>query len=282
MTKTINQIRIFISSPSYVSKERKVAQKVIEELNRTLCEPNGLSLFHLTWENDTYPSVGEYSQDVINKQIGDYDIFVGIMANRFGTPTPKAGSGTEEEFNIAYENRENTHIMFFFKDAPIKPSLLDQKQYKKVTSFMKKIGGHKGVYYKQFSNRFEKLFRESLTQYLSDHYIKLTKENSNDPKVNSQTDLLKIDFDDFFKSHNPSYEKYCSINALAIPNSQFKLKDIYVAQTLEKEKRFEEDDTKEAIIIDRVPIELINKYKKILIKDTAGMGKINYYEIHVY
>ena len=68
-----------------------------------------------------------------------------------------------------------------------------------------------------------------------------------------------------------TYDKYSSINALAIPNSQFKLKDIYVTQTLVKRNRFEEKG--EEILIDQLPTELIKKYHKILITDTAGMGK---------
>ena len=145
MTEEVKKIRIFISSPSDVSEERAAALKVIEELNQTLCERIGIMLFPLTWENNTYPSVGDYSQDVINKQIGEYDIFVGIMAYRFGTPTPQAGSGTQEEFNIAFENQENTQIMFFFKDTAIKPSSLDLLQLDKVNKFKEKIG-NKGVY----------------------------------------------------------------------------------------------------------------------------------------
>ncbi len=48
--------------------------------------------------------MGEDSQDVINKQIGsDYHIFVGIMWKKFGTETKRAGSGTEEEFSLAYD-----------------------------------------------------------------------------------------------------------------------------------------------------------------------------------
>ena len=268
MTKPIQQIRIFISSPSDVKAERESAKRVIEELNRTICPPNGLTLFPLTWENNTYSAVGEYSQDVINQQIGEYDIFVGIMANRFGTPTPNAGSGTEEEFNIAYENRTNTQIMFFFKDAPINPSSLDLSQLDKVRKFKEKIG-NKGVYYFQFPEDFERIFREHLTMHLSNNYF--SKKIDKDAKVFTKTKQLKIGFEVFFNSKNSSYEKYSSINTLAIPNSQFKLKDIYVAQTLEKDNRFEKE--KETTKIDQLPVELIRKYQKILIKDTAGMGK---------
>lgn len=57
------------------------------------------------WEHNTRPSFsGEYSQATISDQLGnDYDLFVGIMNNKFGTKTNVAGSGTEEEFNNAYQ-----------------------------------------------------------------------------------------------------------------------------------------------------------------------------------
>ena len=268
MAKTIQQIRIFISSPSDVKNERESAQRVIEELNRTLCPPNDLSLFPLTWEKNTYPAVGEYSQEVINQQVGEYDIFVGIMANRFGTKTYSADSGTEEEFNIAYRNRKNTHIMFFFKDAPILPSKVDTNQLNKVSKFKKKLP-NKGVYYKEFTDNFERVFRECLTQCINQNYIQKDVKLSNDkPK---RIEQFKIEIERYLFSQNPTYKKYSFVNALALPNSQFKLKDVYIAQTLEKDNRFEKE--KDTTKIDQLPVELIKKYKKILIKDTAGMGK---------
>ncbi len=68
-----------------------------------------------------------------------------------------------------------------------------------------------------------------------------------------------------------SYTKYSIVNTLVFHNSQQLLKDIYVAQTLVKEHRSEDDE--ETTKIDKLPVSLIKKYKKILITDTAGMGK---------
>lgn len=72
---------------------------------------------------------------------------------------------------------------------------------------------------------------------------------------------------------NRMYNDYSIINAKALANSQVKLKDVYVTQTLvlDIDNHFESDE--QAIIIDKIPIELIKKYKKILIKDPVGMGK---------
>ena len=54
-------------------------------------------------------------------------------------------------------------------------------------------------------------------------------------------------------------------------NSQRELKEIYVAQTLVKKHGF--DKKEKYTKIDRLPDGLIIKYKRILITDTAGMGK---------
>lgn len=68
-----------------------------------------------------------------------------------------------------------------------------------------------------------------------------------------------------------SYTKYSIVNTLVFHNSQRLLKDIYVAQTLVKEHSSE--DVEETAKIDKLPVSLIKKYKKLLITDTAGMGK---------
>lgn len=68
-----------------------------------------------------------------------------------------------------------------------------------------------------------------------------------------------------------SYTKYSIVNTLVFHNSQRLLKEIYVAQTIVKEHQSEGNI--EAIKIDKLPVLPIEKYKKILITDTAGMGK---------
>ena len=79
---------------------------MINELNLTITaiSPEKRVLLELVrWETHVAPSLGSDPQDVVNRQIGEYDLFVGIMWKRMGTPTALATSGTEEEFNGAYE-----------------------------------------------------------------------------------------------------------------------------------------------------------------------------------
>lgn len=248
MTKNIKQIRVFISSPSDVNTERQEAQDVIEELNRTLGDSNGFNLFPLTWEKNTYPSVETYSQKAINTQIDDYDIFVGIMSNRFGSPTPNAGSGTEEEFNSAYEKRDIVQIMFFFKNAQIMSNDVDIEQLQKVREFRKGIE-NRGVYHKDFTNDFKKVFRESLTKYLSEKYI---SRNDNNPIENLQITIQL----------NQEFEKYLhSTDAFFTHPSgeDLSLDDLFVPQNLKiisennkKDKRTNIADLTDAIEIDGI------------------------------
>jgi len=130
--------KIFLASPGDTSDERNSAEDVIDEINKTTGPRDNYRLELLKWETDTYSAVGEDGQDVINKQIGiDYQIFVGVMWKKFGSPTKRTGSGTEEEFKLAYERHEkkkDIHIMFYFNTAPI-PQDADLVQAQKVKEF---------------------------------------------------------------------------------------------------------------------------------------------------
>lgn len=68
-----------------------------------------------------------------------------------------------------------------------------------------------------------------------------------------------------------TYDKYSIINTLVLHNTQLRLKDIYVAQTLVKDDLCKNEEI--SVKLDKLPVALIKEYKKILITDTAGMGK---------
>src|ERR1700756_3440394 len=90
---------VFLASPSDLEPERSRLEEVIRELNVTWTRTLGVRLELVSWETHGYPGVGADPQDVLNRQLpNDYDIFIGLMWTKFGTPTGRAGSGTEEEF----------------------------------------------------------------------------------------------------------------------------------------------------------------------------------------
>lgn len=70
---------------------------------------------------------------------------------------------------------------------------------------------------------------------------------------------------------NRAYDDYSLINSHVISNSQVELKEVYLAPTLVKTNF--SNECGEAFMINQLPVKLIQDYGKILISDTAGMGK---------
>src|SRR5688500_12688313 len=123
MARHAKMLTVFVASPGDVAQEREAVAEVISEFNSTWGRRLGVFLEVVRWETHSFPAAGTDAQSVINEQIGDeYDIFIGILWKRFGSPTGRAGSGTEEEFIRAYSrfraNPATVRIMFYFNIAP--------------------------------------------------------------------------------------------------------------------------------------------------------------------
>ena len=179
--------QVFLATPSDLADEREIVETTIDSINSLWRKRQEKSLELLDWEKSTYPSVGEDAQDVINQQIGDdYDIFIGIMWTRFGTPTNRADSGTQEEFKIAlskYKSSGKPHIMFYFKTkGPNDLNSLDLDQLQKVKEFKKNLQS-RGVLYSEFKEVDE--FKELANMHLTKIYqsIDLTQKVSDSKNV---------------------------------------------------------------------------------------------------
>jgi hypothetical protein len=150
MARDFKNYDVFISSPSDVAQERDVVQEAIEQINRSSGCKEGFRLNPIRWEIDVSSQIGSHPQKIINEQIGDeYDIFVGILCNRFGQKTESYESGTEEEFHRAYERYDSTkktpEILFYFKDPRKSEYPIDAEHLLKVSEFKKMLGGL-GIY----------------------------------------------------------------------------------------------------------------------------------------
>ncbi len=133
---------VFVSSPGDVVEEREIIGKIVNEINSTHSRVYGKSLNILDFESYTYPNRGEYAQGVINEQIGEYDIFIAILGDRFGTPTKVAGSGTEEEIREAmrrYDCGEIDNLLIYLSTIPPNMDELDMDQFEKVELFKEEL-----------------------------------------------------------------------------------------------------------------------------------------------
>jgi hypothetical protein len=139
-------LKVFVASPDDVAEERNTLAKLLADINDVLAyltPEKGLSLELVRYETHSYPDIGA-PQDVINREIPvDYDIFIGIMWKRAGTPTAAAPSGTIEEFNRACERRRQgslPRIMFYFCDELIPvPTATELQQLAEVVKFRSQL-----------------------------------------------------------------------------------------------------------------------------------------------
>lgn len=139
-------LKVFVASPSDVVDERNALAKLIGDINDVLvylAPEKQLRLELVRYETHSYPDLGQ-PQEVINREIPvDYDIFVGIMWKRAGTPTGNADSGTIEEFERASRRRQTSslpRIMFYFCDQPISvPTPAELEQLQKVVEFRNRL-----------------------------------------------------------------------------------------------------------------------------------------------
>lgn len=177
--ETLKIYKCFISSPGDCENEREICQTVIGKINSGLAKHLGINFQPFMWEYDVLPDMGKNGQEIIDEYIrkSNYDIFLGIMKNRFGHPTKKAGSGTEHEFNDAIERKNNSvnstpKILFFFgkENVDLDNPKIDEilEQHKKVKQFKTGISDN-GIYIDFESiETFEKALEEKLNLFISE------------------------------------------------------------------------------------------------------------------
>ncbi|MDD3936129.1 hypothetical protein [Rhodoferax sp.] len=206
MPRNTAVFQIFVASPSDVADERRLLEGIITELNQVWSKNLGISFELLKWETNVRPSFATDPQAVINEQIGlDYDVFIGIFWGRIGTATPRATSGTLEEFERAYSKYQLTNtspeIMIYFKDAGIPPSKIDPEQLQKVNAFRESLtlkGGLYSIYEDQ--SGFESSLRSHLSvlaQKFSTHHRNLVQELPSGTKQGTQELNLIPEDDDY-------------------------------------------------------------------------------------
>lgn len=176
MSTNNKTLRLFVAFPSDVSAESQRIGKVIDRL-KVLSDHLGIEFEILDWKK-VIPEMGRPEQVIIDQlKPASWDIFVGILWQRFGTPTgandkithQPYSSGTEEEFYLAYrlwQQYKRPQIIFYRCLRPIDPDKIDSKQIDDVNNFFKQFhtgGKHLGLYQ---SFRKTKEFEDLLFEHL--------------------------------------------------------------------------------------------------------------------
>ncbi len=167
------KFKVFIGSPTDTKSEREIVDEVIDQINDTLGRERNILVEAFKWEKSVIPDVGNTPQDVINKQGDGFDIFVGLMWNKYGTKGANGMSPSEEEYDIAYKSFKNggscKRILYFCNEAPIKPKDIDVNQITYIRAFHERLTKD-GVFYKSYNGieDFKKVFHVALYQALTD------------------------------------------------------------------------------------------------------------------
>lgn len=195
MSQTRKNIRIFVSSPDDMRQEREQLSEIVQSMNRSWGHFFKFQFELIGWETHGVPGFGEDAQDVLNKELpDDFEVYIGLMWCRFGTPTGRAGSGTEEEFNNAYARFEkdpkSVRIMFYFKEAQIPLEDIDPDQFGRVRKFrdsLRKKGGLLGTF------KTEAEFRGLIYEHLSYIIRKFEEPPSPDAETITNPHNDKVD-----------------------------------------------------------------------------------------
>jgi len=187
--ENLKKLRIFAASPSDVVAERTKLETVVATL-KPIADHLKLTLEVVDWR--TVVPDGGRAQQIIFDQLNptSWDIFVGILWHRFGTPPgakDKSGkeylSGTEEEFKTAYElwKKHTRPRLMIYRCTRSLPYDIDPDQFKFVKEFFKLIEDIKGDYhllYQVFDTTeiFEKLLLDHLQKLLIEYSEQETEQ----------------------------------------------------------------------------------------------------------
>lgn len=174
---SLRPFRIAIASPGDVQPERDVlVNSVIPELNQTIAPGMGLVLQYRRWEDVAAKFDPEGSQTAIEKylQIESCQVLVCIFWKRFGFPTPDGRTGTEREFDLAFEawkGQGSPQIMVYFNEASYTLKNADEAaQVGKVLDFKQRLQKEGYGLYRTYdgAGKFEGTIRPHLIQTLQE------------------------------------------------------------------------------------------------------------------
>jgi tetratricopeptide (TPR) repeat protein len=182
--QSLKKLRIFAASPSDVATERAKLETVVGLL-KPLADHIGITIEVVDWRK-VVPDMGRPQQLILDQlQPTTWDVFIGILWHRFGTPpggkdpqTQKEYlSGTEEEFKSAFrlwEQFQKPRIMMYRCTRQVDLDKLDPDQFKRVKEFFAQFdaikGEHPGLYQTFDSTEaFEKLLLDNLQKLLLEY-----------------------------------------------------------------------------------------------------------------
>ena len=176
--RQIQEYHIFIASPGDVAAERGLVRAYFDNFNRNAGLARRVRLQVVDWENFSTAGVGR-PQELITKQTlerfrASLVLVIVVMAQRFGTPSGEAESGTEEEVRRALDSNAESgfpEVKCFFREieqfvAPPDPERIAEalEQWQHVMQFRREIETGRSMLIKKYAGpeSFDSVLREDL------------------------------------------------------------------------------------------------------------------------
>jgi hypothetical protein len=171
MPEAITFYRVLLAAPSDVAEELPVVGEVLDDWNLQHGQQLGARVELVNWRTHTRPAAGKRPQALINTQAADTcDFVVAIFWSRFGTPTGRAASGTEEEIQRAIRRKKPVLVYFSARPLPGQKPV----EHSRIEKFKQRFG-QKALYW-TYSDLTS--FTKELRNHLASTMHDLLKRNS--------------------------------------------------------------------------------------------------------
>ncbi len=285
--RTTHTYHVFLASPGDVEEERQYVRNFFDEYNRHTAHIWNARFEVVDWENYSTIGVGRpqelITQQTLEKYRGSLALVIGIMAQRFGSRTGKAESGTEEEFNWAMQSHHATgfpEIKWFFRKIdkldglPTDPveAVKAIEQWQKVLAFRKRMQEPSNpVLYSEYPGAaaFAGVFERDLNHWLSDDSRPWVVHRP----IPAKSQIASVSLPaEYFENVEREFRR---LDIAGIDNDrtfEIPLSEIYVRLRV----MFDEDAPEETEAYDSGAIDIqtaLMRYEKLVIVGDPGSGK---------
>ncbi len=203
----VDVYHVFLASPGDMDDERKAVREFFNQYNLTNANQRKLEFKVVDWENYSDIGLGRPQQLITKQTLEKYKdslvLFIGLLGQRFGTPTGDNQSGTEKEFQVALayrkEHGDYPEIKWFFREqwsnkgvqTDVDVLLKTTEQLKKVKAFKNALlteGEQQSLIQSfQTSNKFPDILANDLQRWLHDSERSWNQTSEPDKTKNKQT-----------------------------------------------------------------------------------------------
>ena len=134
--------RLLISCPGDVPVTNlAIVQKAVNRWNGIYGESFGAAVIPTSWGTHAAAEFGGSPQEILNRQLVDRsDICLALFANRLGTPTALAESGTAEEIERIANGGK--YVAILRSRRPVDISLINLEQAQNLERYLARIGAN--------------------------------------------------------------------------------------------------------------------------------------------